>query len=82
MSDAKTKLTLWVSEDVVAFGKRWSRGHNSSISELFTKFLQSLKEREQTSESVTPLVGELTGVLKKTKTDRKQYRKHLEKKYL
>lgn len=79
---SKTKLTLWVPKDIKHFAREWSRGHQQSLSELFTNYLKQLKKKEDPSEEISPLIKELTGVIPHTKEVVQSYQKHLRKKYL
>lgn len=78
----KTKLTLWVRSDSIRFGKRWAKEHKESISQLVSDYLLRLKKVGETRSEVTPIVSRMRGVIKGKTIDRKDYRKHLEDKYL
>ena len=80
-ASSKSKLTLWVPEDIKEFGKRFGRARHSSISALFTSYLKRLKGEEEHPAKVTPLVQKITGVIK-SMPRHETYKKHLEKKYL
>ena len=77
-----SKLTLWIPEDVKRFGKNWSRRHDESLSQLLIKYLRSLKEKEEHSADLSPLVKTLKGRVLKHNLSKKDYKKHLEEKYL
>ena len=81
-TSSKTKLTLWINEEIKQFGKHWAKKHHESISEMFSVYLLRLKETERDFAVVTPAVNRMTGIIKGTKTSRENYKKHLEQKYL
>ena len=56
----RQKLTLSVDPDVIAKAKAFSRRHRTSVSELVTRFLRQLDERD-TAEA--PVVERLRGLL-------------------
>ena len=80
-STNKSKLTLWIPQDVKEFGKRWSKGRDQSLSELFTGFLKRLKASKDTPSNIPPIIKEITGMAKGYKKPKKTYAKHLDKKY-
>lgn len=73
----KQKLTLSIDAAVVERAKRFSRRHETSISELVTGFLAALEDERTTP---APVVTRLRGVLPAS-VSRDEYRDHLEKKY-
>ena len=81
LSLSKAKLTLWVSKEARDMGKRWSRRHHESISQLFSTYLKRLVQVEEGDFSPSPLVSRLTGVIRGKGIDLKSYRRHLEDKY-
>lgn len=75
---SKKKLTLSVDEDVIEHARRYSREHNTSISQLVTTYLSHLDappDRE-----FSPLVQRLRGVLPDD-VSIEDYRRHLEEKH-
>jgi len=79
---SKTKLTLWVRKDTKKFGKQWAKQHNKSVSQIFSDYLLRLRKIQKSSFGITPIVNRLSGVIKGKKVTRRNYKKHLEKKYL
>ena len=77
----KQKLTLWVPDDIISFGKKWAKNHKESISQLFSEYLIRLRDLEEETSSVTPIVKRLSGVSKNRKLGRKDYREYLSRKY-
>ncbi len=82
MALTKSKLTLWVRKETKIFGKRWVKKHHESLSQLFSDYLERLKLAEEKEENLTPIVKQLSGVIKSRKIERDDYKKHLEEKYL
>ena len=78
---SKTKLTLWVSQEVKQIGRNLSRKTRSSLSELFSNYLRRTKTDDTTSVSVSPLVKSLTGIAKGKSIKTSDYKSHLGKKY-
>ncbi len=74
---SKKKLTLSVDEAVIDRAKRFSRRNGTSVSELVSEFLASLKGE---SGSSTPIVTRLRGILPSS-VSRKEYRDHLKAKH-
>ena len=81
-SNTKSKLTLWVADDVIKFGRRYSQAKHESLSQLFSDFLKRLKQGENPSSEIPPIIKNMTGVAKNDSKAEKMYKKHLEKKYL
>ena len=78
---SKTKLTLWVDKETKRFGKEWAKRHGESFSHVLSSYLQRLREAEKIVSADTPIVGRLSGKPKKPGDNRKDYGRHLEKKY-
>jgi uncharacterized OsmC-like protein len=81
----KIKLTLRVEEEVIKKAKHYSKRKGSSISKLFEKYINGLtdiKLEETKSETQTPTVTKLRGILKGFNVQENDYKKHLEEKYL
>lgn len=79
---AKTKLTLWVENETKKFGKQWAKKHNESVSQIFSDYLLRLRKIEEKPFESTPIVNRITGVIRGKEVSRKDYKKHLEGKYL
>lgn len=78
---AKASLNLSVDESAIARGRRYSRLHNTSISELVGRFLAELPLEEEIDgdEQLTPTVRRLLGVA--GAGDREEYHRYLLEKY-
>jgi len=76
---SRKKLTLSVDEHVIERARRYSRRHNTSISQLVSNYLEQL-DVDDGDEAYSPTVRRLLGILP-SDTDIGQYRRHLEEKY-
>jgi hypothetical protein len=76
-----TKLTLRLDEDLIASAKRHSAQSGRSISQLVGDFF-ALIDAEDAAIEITPRVRSLRGVLAGSDLDERDYRRHLEEKYL
>ncbi len=77
---SRKKLTLSVDEQVIERARRYSRRHNTSISQLVSNYLAQLDTSEG-EEAYSPTVRRLLGILP-SDTNVEQYYRHLEEKYL
>lgn len=75
---SKKKLTLSVEEQVVERARRYSRKHNTSISQLVSTYLSQLDA--PSDREVSPLVRRLRGILPNN-VSIEDYRQHLEQKH-
>ena len=62
LTKEKKKLTLRVDARLVEQAKTYARTHNTSVSRLVEDYFQELNRQEQT-ESPTPVLDELAGIL-------------------
>jgi hypothetical protein len=77
---SRKKLTLSVDEQVIERARRYSRRHNTSISQLVSNYLAQL-DADEGEQAYSPTVRRLLGILP-SDTDIEQYHRHLEEKYL
>ena len=79
----QTKLTLRLDEELINRAKSYARKSGKSVSQIVASYFSLLDEepKEEPSE-FTPIVRSLKGSLKGAKVGKKDYLKHLEKKYL
>jgi len=77
----KTKLTLTIEEEIVKKAKIISKKKKSSLSKIIENFLKNFIENEQNIK-ITPNVLKLKGILKDKNISEKDYKKHIEEKYL
>jgi hypothetical protein len=75
---SKKKLTLSVDERVIERARRYSIRHNTSISQLVTRFLSQLDAPSDSR--LAPWVQRLRGVLP-SDTSVEDYRRHLDEKH-
>lgn len=75
---SKKKLTLSVDEQVIEHARRYSREHNTSISQLVTTYLSHLDAPPD--RKFSPLVQRLRGILP-SDVSIEDYRRHLEEKH-
>jgi hypothetical protein len=59
-----TKLTLSVEEDVVEKAKQIAEANKTSVSAMFSQFVQSLASNRPRKSEIGPLTRKLTGVAK------------------
>ena len=76
----KNKLTLWLDRETIQLSKQWARKNHKSLSQVVSDYLFKLRPVKRSRE-LSPTVKALSGVIKGT-WDMKDYRDHLEKKYL
>lgn len=78
-----TKLTLRIDEKLIKAAKKYSASKGKSVSRLVSEYFQALvNEKLNEEENLTPTVKSLKGILKGKKISEKDYKKHLEEKYL
>lgn len=78
----KTKLTLWLDQETINFGKRFAQGQQKSLSEVIKEYLHALRKGSKVKIALTPTVKRMTGIIKSKKVSTEDYYQHLEKKYL
>ena len=77
----QTKLTLRLEDSLIQQAKSFAKQHDKSLSQVVADYFQILTE--QSKKPVTsPITQSLIGVLESSKFDEKDYKKHLEEKYL
>jgi hypothetical protein len=76
-----TKLTLRLDDRLIASAKRHSAESGKSVSQLVSDFF-ALIEAPDRDTAITPRVRSLRGVLAGSGVDERDYRRHLEEKYL
>jgi len=86
----ETKLTLRMDEKIIHAAKNYAQKQGVSLSKLVADYLQTISAkataaRSRTAFKPTPILSEITGVLRKTsrrKNLQKDYHDYLEEKYL
>jgi len=76
-----TKLTLYIDDDLAESAKLYAKKKGLSLSKVVNNFFLLLQDNSlEKSEESMPLTTALKGILKDT--DKKEYKNHLEEKYL
>ena len=76
-----TKLTLSIKSDVVEKAKKALQTKNQSLSGLVEDYFRLLIQIKQKPNITSPIVKELTGLLKNTKNPDKAIYDYLQEKY-
>jgi hypothetical protein len=74
---ARKKLTLSVEEGAVRRARRYSKRHGTSVSELVSRFLESLDDEPP---APSRIVSKLRGLIR-ADASIEDYRRHIETKY-
>ncbi len=78
-----TKLTLRLEEDLIKSAKRHASSIGKSVSQMVSDYFYLLDKNSMNKPvQITPRVKALKGSLKGHNLDEKDYKKHLEDKYL
>jgi antitoxin component of RelBE/YafQ-DinJ toxin-antitoxin module len=77
-----SKLTLSVDDETVRFAKSWAKKRGLSLSHAVSVFFNSLAASRKLPDDMPPILRKLTGVLREEDASIKNYRDHLEGKYL
>jgi hypothetical protein len=59
-----TKLTLSIEESVVEKAKQIAEANRTSVSAMFSRFVESLANRHELPRKIGPLTRKLSGVVK------------------
>ena len=78
-----TKLTLKLDQGIIERAKTYAKKNDTSLSKLIEKYLDFIIEPKDKGSEVTPFVESLSGIIELSKNidTRKEYKKHLIKKY-
>lgn len=79
----QAKLTLSLEKDVIEHAKEFSRRQHKSLSKLVENYLRQITSADTVQEPLTPLVSELSGVIKPegAKKPKAEYSDYLTEKY-
>jgi hypothetical protein len=78
-----TKLTLRLDNNLIESAKEYSAQTGKSVSRIVADLFEIIKnEKLKKADSLTPAVRAMKGSLKGKQLDEKDYKKHLEEKYL
>ena len=58
-----TKLTLSIDERTVKKAKQIARANGTSVSAMFSQFVQSISDERRTSAKIGPLTRKLSGII-------------------
>lgn len=77
------KLTLSLEKEVIEHAKEFSRKQHKSLSKLVENYLRQITRTAPQNESITPLVAELSGLIKPDRVKRRkdEYAAYLTEKY-
>ncbi len=82
----RSKLTLRLDEEVIEQTKRYARVRGKSLSQIVEDHFRGLThprgEKRVDGRSDTPITRSLRGILKDKPLDERDYRRHMEDKYL
>ncbi len=78
-----TKLTLRMDDNLIESAKKYSAKTGKSVSRIVADLFEMIKNEKLKKEyELTPTVRSLKGALKGSRIDERDYKKHLEDKYL
>ena len=77
----QTKLTLRLEDSLIQQAKIFAKQHDKSLSQVVANYFQILTQHSKMP-VISPITKSLIGVLDASKIDEKEYKKHLEEKYL
>jgi hypothetical protein len=66
-----TKLTLSVEQDIVEQAKRLAEQSNTSVSAMFSRFVQGMAHQSRRKAKIGPLTKKATGIVSLGKDDYK-----------
>jgi len=79
----QTKLTLRLEDQLIEQAKSYAAQAGKSLSQVVADYFKMLtSEKNKPKSPSTPITQSLRGVLRESNLDEKDYKKHLEEKYL
>lgn len=79
----QTKLTLRLEDHLIEQAKSYAAEAGKSVSQIVADYFRLLTDKKtNSSSSLPPITQSLRGLLRESRLDEKDYRKHLEEKYL
>jgi len=79
----QTKLTLRLEDQLIEQAKSYAAEAGKSVSQIVSDYFKILTTHKITANSPsTPITQSLRGLLRESTLDEKDYKKHLEEKYL
>ena len=77
----QTKLTLRLEDSLIKQAKSYAKQHDKSLSQVVADYFQILTQQSK-KPATSPITKSLIGVLDSSNIDEKDYKKHLEEKFL
>ena len=77
----QTKLTLRLESELIEQAKAHAKQQGKSLSQIVADYFMIFTERPKKSK-ISPITQSLIGIIKIRNLDEKDYKKHLEEKYL
>jgi uncharacterized protein DUF6364 len=79
----QTKLTLRLEDQLIEQAKSYAAHAGKSVSQIVSDYFKLLTlQKTKTNSPSTPITQSLRGLLRESKLDEKDYKKHLKDKYL
>jgi len=78
----QAKLTLRLDSDIARRAKSIAKKNGKSVSRMVSDYFALFDKQPAEEKKLTPIVKSLKGSLQGSKVDVKDYRRHLEEKYL
>ncbi len=77
----QTKLTLRLEDELIKQAKEHAKEQGKSLSQIVADYF-TVFTKKNTKQKNAPITQSLIGILKDSSLDEKDYKKHLEEKYL
>ncbi len=77
----QTKLTLRLEDSLIQQAKGYAKEHVKSLSQVVADYFKILTQQTE-KPVISPVTKSLIGILSSSGIDQKDYKKHLEEKYL
>jgi hypothetical protein len=77
----QTKLTLRLESELIELAKAHAKQQGKSLSQIVADYFMIFTEKSKISK-ISPITQSLIGIIKIKNLDEKDYKKHLEEKYL
>lgn len=78
-----TKLTLRLEDSLIAHAKKYAKKEGKSISQIVSDYFRAIPpDPDRGKQILGPITSSLRSCLKGAYTEKKDYREHLERKYL
>ncbi|PHS20616.1 MAG: antitoxin [Kangiella sp.] len=77
----QTKLTLRLEDELIKLAKIHAKEQGKSLSQIVSDYFTIFTKKTK-KQSIAPITQSLIGILKDSNLDEKDYKKHLEEKYL